>query len=206
MMSEPIGCNEIVFCRMGCCLCNDLVYFLVVGIGEKYRFYIGIVYPDMFHPVFFFVAAGKFVFFDNTVEVIIDISAYDESVLCTSVHGLGVYVISFGRVLLQPSFFLKLLEVFYGFLIYFGIVFVGSRSKVYFGFNDMVKRLFVSCGFVPRFFRVENVVRTRCYLLYKFFWRSYSFERFYPCHEYVELWGISFFPNLVSLRLPIFIS
>ena len=54
--------------------------------------------------------------------------------------------------------------------------------EIDFRFNDMVKGFLVSFRFHTSFLRVQYVIGTGSHLLYKFFWRTNSLERFYFCH------------------------
>ena len=46
----------------------------------------------------------------------------------------------FGFVLEEPSVLLEGIEVFDGLTVDFGIMLVGARFKVYFGFDDVIER------------------------------------------------------------------
>ena len=55
---------------------------------------------------------------------------------------------------------------------------VGADGEVYFGFDDVIERLFVTLRFGTRFFGVQHVVRARLYLFHYVLRRTYAFERF----------------------------
>ena len=183
MMTESVGSRKIVFGfpfdRFG----NDGIEFCIVGICEEYRFDIGIIDADMFHTVFFLIAAGQLMFFDDAVEIVFYIGTNDEAILRTPVHRLSIDIIFFGVVLYEPAFFLEKVELLYRFVIGFGIVLISSRCEIDFGFDDVVKRFFISGSFCTGFFRVEHVIGTRSDLFDQFARGSYSSERFYFCHN-----------------------
>ena len=138
-MTEAVQlCHEIIFRRVGRIFFYDSIQFGIVWISEKHRFDIGIVHTNMLHTVFFFITTGQFMFLDVTFQIIIYISTYNQTILCTSVHRLCIYIILFLLILNQPAFLLKQPEVFSSLFINSRIMFVCSYRKIYFRLNNMI--------------------------------------------------------------------
>ena len=139
-MSKPIiRSYKIVnwlLCRI---FCNNTFQHLIIRISKKYRFNIRIIDTHMLHAIFFLITTSQFMFFYHAIHVVGYISSYDQSILRFPIHGLGINVITFFRILHQPSFLLKHTEIFYSLIVYGRIVFVCPFGKINFRFNDMIK-------------------------------------------------------------------
>ena len=154
-VSEAVdGCDEVIHRLFGCIACHDVVQHFVVGISKEHRFDVGIVHTHVFHAVFFLVAAGEFMLFDNAVQIVVYIGTYDQTVLCLAIHGLGIDIIVLFAVLHQPSFVLEHLEVFGSFGIHARVVLVGTFGKINLRFDDVIQRLFITFGLFACFFGV----------------------------------------------------
>ena len=62
-------------------------------------FDVGVVHAHVFHTVFFFVAAGQFVFLDFTLHIVLEVGGYYQSVLRSVAHRLRVDIVAFFLVL-----------------------------------------------------------------------------------------------------------
>ena len=131
---------------------DDNIQFIIIGISKEYGFDIRIVHTNMLHTVFLLVATGKFVFLNNTIHIIGNISTDHQSVLRFPVHRLGIDIIVFLIILHQPAFVLKQLEILGSFSIHPFVVFIHTNREIYFRFNNMIKRLFVTFRFCAGFF------------------------------------------------------
>ena len=150
-MAESVDGRDEIILRLALRIPHDEpVEHGIVGIGEEDGLDVGIVYPDVPHAVFLFVAAGELVFLDYTAHVVIDPRANDQPVLGLPgsppqppqggfSYGLRVDVIVLRRILYQPPAFLELPEIFGGTLIDTRVVFARSNGEVYFRLDDMVK-------------------------------------------------------------------
>ena len=136
----------------------------------------------MLHAVFLLIAARQLMLFDITLHVVVHIGADNKTILCLSIHGLGIDVIMVIFVLHQPALVLKLLEVLGGLLIDTGIVLRSSDGEINFGLNNMVEALLVIAGLGTCLLTVEHVIGTALYLLHQLLWRTDSFEWFNDCH------------------------
>ena len=131
--------DEIIFrCLRGIFL-DDSIQFCMVGISKEYRFNVGIIHTDMFHPVFFLVTAGQFMLLDNAVHIIGNVCAYYQTILSLTVHGLCIHIIVFFFVLHQPTFILEHPEILSSFIIHLRIMLVCTCRKIYFRFDDMIE-------------------------------------------------------------------
>ena len=146
--------------------CDDGIERLTVGVSEEHRFDVRIVHTNMFHTVFLLVAAGKFVLFDCTIQIVIDVCAYYKTILSLSVHCLGVYIILLLLVLNEPSVILELSEILRSLRVNFGRMFVRAYGKINFGADNMVQRLFVVSCLGTCLLRIKNIVRAALHLLH----------------------------------------
>ena len=161
LMSEPIqfGCEIIfrfVFNNSG----YNIIEIIAMRISKKHRFQVGIIHPNVFHAVFFLVAAGKLVFFNVTGHVILHTGTNNQPVLCTAIHGLGIHIILFGFILNEPAIFTEHGKVFGSFQIHFLVVLVCAGRKINFRLDNVIKRIWISGCFLSCFFRTKYVVRT----------------------------------------------
>jgi hypothetical protein len=121
-------------------------------------------------------------FLDRAIHIIGNISPDYQPILSLAIHGLGINIIAFFLILNQPTFFLKIIEIGGGLQVNSRIMLIRPFWEIDFRFNDMVKGFLVSFRFRTSFLRVQYVIGTGSHLLYKFFWRTNSLERFYFCH------------------------
>ena len=109
-----------------------------VGIGKEHRLDVGIVDTHVFHAVFFLVATCKFMFFDFSGHIVVDIGSNYESILGLAVHCLGIDVVMLVSVLHEPSFVLEHLEVLCSLFIYSRVVLACANREVNLRLYDMV--------------------------------------------------------------------
>ena len=141
MMSESIFGHKIIFRFSGCDDGgNYVINLLHCRIGKKDWFHVGICDADMLHPVFLLVAAGEFVLFDHTVQVIIHRCAPNDTVLGASFHGLGVDVEVFLFILPEPAIFLEQFEIVQCLLVNLRTVFIDPRWKINLRFYNVKQR------------------------------------------------------------------
>ena len=147
-MAETVDrSNEIVFRSSSCIASSDFLQHWIIGISEEYWLDVGIVYTNVLHTVFFFVAACKLVLLDDTVYIVLTSSTDNDTILCLAVHCLCIDVVMFLVVLYQPTFFLELLEVLCSLFVDTWVIFTCTFWEIYFRLNDMVKALFVALSF-----------------------------------------------------------
>ena len=95
-MSESVNrSNEIIFRFLSGIFGYNRIQYFIVRISKEYRFDIRIIHPNMFHAVFFFIAACQFVLFNYSVQIIIYIRTYHQAILRFTVHGLRIDIILF---------------------------------------------------------------------------------------------------------------
>ena len=182
-VTETILVNEVILRLSGNGICNDGLQFGVVLIGEEHRFYVGILYSDVNHPVVFLVFAGKFVFLDLPGHVIVRIGAQHKAVLGALPHSLGIDVIAGLVVLDKPAPVLPLLEIPYRPVIHPLVVVFQDRFEIYFRFGDMQQgflsgHFFCLCG-------IQYVIGRRSHLGNNVFRRPYRRKRPYSYHNAV---------------------
>ena len=94
----------------------------------------------MLHAVFLLlVGTGEFVLLDDAVEIVVDICSNYETILGATIHGLAIKIIIRSRVLDEPTILLELLELLDSDIIDLGVVLVGNRVEIYFGFDDVIQ-------------------------------------------------------------------
>ncbi len=120
---------------------------------------------------------------DAFLHIVVDIGRYDDSILCASVHRLGVDVVMVVIVLHKPSVALEGIEVFHCLVVDPRIMLVGRRVEVDLRLDDVVQRFGVAVGLTPRFIGIEHVVGARCHLFNQFSWGTYAPEGFDFCHN-----------------------
>ena len=137
-------------------LCGDTSHNLVDtgdgGIGEEDGFHVGVGDADVFHAVLFLVLAGKLVFLDDFVDVVLAVSAGDDAIL-----PFGVLVL---LILDQPAEVFEQVVVLHHLEIDFGRVFVGAFGEVDFSLGDVQQAVGVALAFNAGFFGIQYVVRT----------------------------------------------
>ena len=160
-MSKTIPRSDEVINRLVCrILLDNNIQLLIIRISKENRLNVSVVHTDMLHTVFFLVTTGKLMFFDNPIHIIGNVCTNYQSVLRFPVHRLGIDIIIFLIILHQPTFVLEQLEILGSFSIHLFIVFVRTDREIYFRFNNMIKRLFVTFRFCAGFFRVQYIIRT----------------------------------------------
>ena len=86
-------------------------------------------------------------------EVVEYVGSHNYTVLGSSIHCLGIEVVVFFLILHQPFVFLDKGEILKGALIHSRVVLACALREVNLGFDDMIERHGVACGFFPCFFR-----------------------------------------------------
>ena len=175
--------NEIIFgCGLGVTR-NQFVQNLIVGIGKKDGFYIGIAGPHVLHSVFLFVTPRQFVLLDNPIHVIIYACSDDKTVLRLAVHRLCIEVILLLFILHEPAVALEFLKVLGSTFIDTRVVLTGSNGEIDFGFDDMIQAFLIGSGLLACLFRAQHVVRSALDRLDECFWGAQSPERFDFRHD-----------------------
>ena len=144
MVSEAVFRHEIILCFAGNIFVHDGIDLGVVRIGEEYRLYVRILDAYMDHAVFFLVLTGKLMFLDLALSIVVGMRTHHESVLCTTLHCLGIYIIIRLLVLHEPSFLLPCLEIFDSLVVSRLTVFVDDRFEVDFWLGYVEKGLLAS--------------------------------------------------------------
>ena len=137
----------------------------------------------MDHPVIFLVLACELMLLDLAFGIIIGVSAHYKTILCPSVHCLGVYVVVWFLILYQPSLFLPCLEVLDSLVISWLAVLVNDRVEVYLRLCDVEKRLLT--GFSLGFCRVQYIIWPCSHFLDILLRRTYRRERSDSYHDYL---------------------
>ena len=114
----------------------------------------------MLHAVFLLVAACQLVLLDCAVEIIVDESTHNKSVLSLAVHCLSIDIIVLVCVLTKPTLLLEHLEVSSCLLVNAWVVLACARLEVDFRLDDMIKTLLVIACLCSCLFTIEHVVRT----------------------------------------------
>ena len=138
-VAESVGSHEVILGLACGHLADYLLKGGVVGECEEHRLDVGVVDAHVFHAVFLFVAACKLMLLDASLHVVVYPCAYNEAVLCASVHCLGVDVILLLGILHEPSLFLEFFEILHGLLIYPGVVLVETGLEVDFRLYDVIE-------------------------------------------------------------------
>ena len=160
-MSKAITRSDKVINRLVCCIfLYNNIQLLIIRISKENRLNVCVVHTYMFHTILFLVTTGKLMLFDNTIHIIGNISTDHQSVLRFPVHRLGIDIIVFLIILHQPAFVLKQLEILGRLAVNPFVVFIHTNREIYFRFNNMIKRLFVTFRFCAGFFRVQYIIRT----------------------------------------------
>ena len=103
---------------------------------------------------------------DDARHVIIHVGTYHQTILGLAIHGLGIDVILFLIILLQPAVFLELLEVLCCAFINARVILRSTWLEVDFRFNNMIKAFLVVASLGASFLRIKDIVWTRLNLLY----------------------------------------
>ena len=155
----------------------------VIGECQEHRLDVGVVDLDMVHAVSLFLATGKFMFLDASLEVVIHAGTDNESVLGAAVHRLCIDVVALLVVLYKPTLLLELLEVLDGLVIDLGLVFASARLEVDFRLDDVIQTHLVVTGLGTCLFTRQHIVGLGCYFFYILFRRSNATGRFYFSHD-----------------------
>ena len=160
MTEAVVGSNEVVLWLCCCVALDERVEHLVVRISEEHRLDVGVVYANMLHAVFLLVAACQLVLLDCAVEIVVDESTHNKSVLSLAVHCLSIDIIVLVCVLTKPTLLLEHLEVSGSLLVNARIVLACARFEVNLRLDDMIKTLLVIACLCSCLFTIEHVVRT----------------------------------------------
>ena len=107
-MAESVYWSHKIILWSGLCIAQDqLIEEGVIRICKEDRLHIGIADTHMLHAIFLFVPTGKFVLFDHACKIIIHIGAYNKTILCLPIHGLGIDIIMIFGILDKPALFLE---------------------------------------------------------------------------------------------------
>ena len=155
----------------------------IIRISEEDWFDVGIADTNVLHAVLFLVTAGELMLLDDARHVIIHVGTYHQTILGLAIHGLGIDVILFLIILLQPAVFLELFEVLCCAFVNARVILRSTWLEVDFRFDDMIKTLLVIASFRTSFLGVEDIIRTRLHLLHELLRWTNTLERFYYCHN-----------------------
>lgn len=128
-MTESIGSHEVILRLAGGDSADHIFKVGIVGESEEHRLDIGVVDAHMLHSVFFFIAAGEFVFLNAPLHIVGDGGCNYDTVLSAAVHGLGVDIIVLMLVLHKPAVGAECSEIIYRFLIYALVVLIRAGAK-----------------------------------------------------------------------------
>ena len=137
-MTKSVGRYKIIFSFFSCDSFNYIFKHFVIGESEEYRLNISIINAHMFHAVFLFITACKFVFFDALAHVIVNICCYYNAILSATIHCLSIYVVMLIFILNKPTVLLKRIEILYSRVIHFWVMLISSRFKINLWFDDMI--------------------------------------------------------------------
>ena len=111
-MAEAIDWGDKIILRFCSRIAHqNFIEHGVIRISEEDRLYVGVAHTNMLHAVLFLVTAGELMLLDYARHVIIHVGTYHQTILGLAVHGLGIDVILFLIILLQPAFFLSLIHI-----------------------------------------------------------------------------------------------
>src|SRR5664280_757318 len=114
MVRKPIFCNKIIFRSFFAYYMGyDIINLFNGRICKKDGFNISIVHADMNHAILLFVSSSEFMLLNNTIYIVINRGAPNDSVLSPSFHRLGINIKMRFFILYQPVFFLPLSEIIY---------------------------------------------------------------------------------------------
>ena len=142
----------------------------------------------MDHTVVLLVLAGELMLLDIAFSIVISMRAYHESVLCTAVHCLRIYIIVWLLILYEPAPVLPCLEIVHSLVVSRLTVLVDDRIEVDLRLRDVEKGLFASLVLCLN--RIEDVVWTCGYFLYILLRRTYRREWLYAYHDYLFTWNL----------------
>ena len=94
----------------------------------------------MLHTILLLVTTCELVLLDDTVEVVLDVSTDDETILCLAVHRLSIDVVALLVVLYEPALLLKVLVLLDSLVVDLGVVLVGTCGEVDLRLDDVVER------------------------------------------------------------------
>ena len=161
-MPETVLVHEMVLGLPGGITRDDGVQCFIVTVCEEDGLDVGILYAHVDHAVVFLVLAGEFVLLDAALGIVVGMGAEHEAELGAAVHGLGIYIVAFLRVLLQPPALLPLLEIDDSAVVD-ALVVVGQYGiEIDLGLGDVQQGL-LPCHILG-FLGVQNVIRWRRHL------------------------------------------
>ena len=144
LVAEAIDWGDEIILRFCCRIAHqNFIEHGVIRISEEDRLYVGVAHTNMLHAVLFLVTAGELMFLDDARHVIIHVGTYHQTILGLAIHGLGIDVILFLIILLQPAVFLELLEVLCCAFVNARVILRSTWLEVDFRFNNMIKAFLV---------------------------------------------------------------
>ncbi len=157
--------DEVVDGLLGGDAGNDLINTCNRGVSEENGLHIGVGDADVLHAVLFLILAGKLVFLDDLVHIVLAIGAGHDAVLplgvgILGVHALGVDVEFFLFILDQPAEVFEHIVVLHHLEIHFGRMLVSAFGQVDFSLGHMEQAVGVALAFHAGFFRIQYVVWT----------------------------------------------
>src|ERR1039458_5602994 len=102
MMNFILG-SEIIFGGSSRDFIGNIIQFFLMKIGKENRLGIHICNTYMVLSIFFFIGAGKFMFLDDIIQIIINRSAAHNACLLPAVHGQLVNIKTFILILKENS-------------------------------------------------------------------------------------------------------
>ena len=143
-MTEAILICKRILRLSGSSFCHYFIELRIVLIREEYRLDIGILDFHMNHAVILLVLAGKLMLFDLAVGIVVSMGAKHQTVLCSSVHGLGIDIIARLAILNEPFFLLPLGKILHSLVIYTAVVIRKYRIEINLRLGYM-KQGFLAC-------------------------------------------------------------
>lgn len=137
-MAETVRRDEIILRRRGCHLVDDLLQRRVVRKREKHRLDVGIVHLHMTHTVILLVPAGKLMLLDYPVYIVVDIGGHHNSILRAPIHRLGIDIVMFPFVSLQPAFLPERGEILDSLGIHLLAMLIGACGEINLRLYDMI--------------------------------------------------------------------
>jgi len=107
-MSETItGSYKIIYRLLRSIFLDYCIQNSIIRIGKEHRFYVGIIYANMLHTVFLFITTGQLMLFNDAIHIIRNVGTYHQTILCFTIHRLGIDVVILFVILYQPTLILK---------------------------------------------------------------------------------------------------
>ena len=140
-MTKTIGRNEII---LGLLVLNnrlnDRVDLLICEISEEYGFNVRTLIIDVNHTILLLIGTSQLVLLDCTRKIVLKMAAHSQSILRTTVHRLGIDIITLLVVLHQPALIAPTAEVLDSLLIDGLRMLVSDRIEVDLGFDNVQQR------------------------------------------------------------------